>query len=221
MRARVIIVLLFVASHLMAKQFEVTGRVLSLNNVPIAGVNVILMGTGNGTATDMTGHFRIHLPEGRVVLAFLFLKQKPFEHTFDIRPGFQYQINVTLANKTQTFNKGFAITAELPLNSPVIRGRVIDQDHHPLYGVNVTQGDDGFRSVTDANGYFFLPVPTGKNNIRFRSPGTKEIHYVLDSNDDASYELEVVLVEDRARYRTQQSSAKLRTNDDLQQGNNN
>ncbi len=182
--------------YTLAADISVTGTVLSLDGLPEGGVNVIVKGTAIATATDMNGHFTIHVPEGNAVLIFHFLRRKPVEHSILLRQGFQYQVNVGLSRKTQTFNKSVASTSSLPLNAPVIRGRITDEQNAPLANVSVTQSNNGFKTISDAQGEFVLPVTDGRSLITFRRAGSKDLEAEVQAADGDVQQLNVTLVRD-------------------------
>lgn len=191
-----------------ASLHEIEGRVLSTNNAPVPGINVLVKGTANGTATDMNGYFRLSVPDGPLVLLFNFLNRKSLEHALTVRPGYQYQINVSLANKSQTFHKSSAVTAELPLHSSRISGTITDQNKQPLAGVLVTQRDNAFRTISDGEGKFSLPVAPGLNVLSFHADGTKPLDYIIQTSEGSHLELDVLLVAAGGKYRRQESFAK-------------
>src|SRR5690606_9110541 len=58
-------VLLLQANFLQAQDKTVTGTVTAEEDgMPIPGVNVVVVGTTNGTSTDFDGNFSIQVPEG-------------------------------------------------------------------------------------------------------------------------------------------------------------
>ena len=171
----------------------VKGRVLSLDNAAIGGVNVLVKGTSFGAATNMTGEFTISVPEGPVRLFFSLIKFRSTEYAFVVREGYQDQITVFLARKNQTFNKSHAVSGELPLDSPLVRGVLRDTGQRPLAGVNVTEVAAGFSAFTDRDGKFTLPAPYGKNTLSFSLSGFKTLSVSLDVGGEFKGELEVVL----------------------------
>ncbi len=192
--------------HLCSAEHEVKGRVLSLQNTGIGGVNVILKGTPVGTVTDMNGRFKIVVPEGPVVLLFSLLKSKSFEHAFHVRPGYQYEIKIFLANRSQTFNKSYAMMGELPLDCPVVEGSVSDQRHRKLATAIIEQNGNAFSAVSDAEGKFRLPVPYGSNILSFSLAGFKSLEFSLDVRQHI-HPLSVTLVEDKSEFRKMKSFA--------------
>ncbi|MBD0835105.1 SusC/RagA family TonB-linked outer membrane protein [Aestuariibaculum suncheonense] len=83
-------ILLLICSS-MSAQMTVSGKV-SDDNGPIPGVNVILKGSSNGTATDFDGEFTISNVPGNGVLIFSYIGYQAKE----IQINNQTEINVTL-----------------------------------------------------------------------------------------------------------------------------
>jgi len=194
---KILLTLLLISADYVAfaSDIPISGMVLSIDGIPERGVNVIVKGTAIGTATDMNGHFTIHAPEGNAVLIFQFLRRKPVEHPILLRQGFQYQVNVGLSRKTQTFNKSVATTAMLPLNAPVIRGQITDEQNAPLANVSITQRN-GFKTISDATGAFALPITDGKAIITFRRAGSKDLEVEVQAADGDLQPLNVTMVRD-------------------------
>lgn len=66
---------------------KITGIVLDANTRdPLVGVNVIVVGTNKGTATDLQGRFWLNLPAGKYFLKFSMIGYKQFELS-DIHVG--------------------------------------------------------------------------------------------------------------------------------------
>lgn len=93
------VALLFTFIELRAQEREVLGRIVDETGKPIPGVNVLIKGTPNGTATHSDGSFKISLPDGKAILVFSFIGYKTFEHTVYINKDFKWQIEATLAKK--------------------------------------------------------------------------------------------------------------------------
>lgn len=92
-----VIILFPIAGH--SQEVEVQGRVVNEAGKPIAGASVLIKGTPNGTVTNGEGNFKINLPHGKVILLFAFVEYKSFEQVVNINKGFNWQLEVTLANK--------------------------------------------------------------------------------------------------------------------------
>ena len=196
-------------------QGKLTGTVLSINNRPVGGVNVLLKGTGIATATDMNGRFRLDVPSGPVILFFSFLKRKGLEHPVNVRAGYRYEVYVTLSERTQTFHKSYAVTGELPMDAREIDGRVVDQDGASLAGVSIIIENTVFRSNTDVNGYFSIPIPGDDFTLIISAPGFKNLILPAPAAENDRYALKVVLVEDRTKYRSMKSFAATVDSDEL------
>lgn len=46
---------------------KITGTILDVTGIPVAGANVVVKGTTNGTITDMDGHFTLEVPKGALL----------------------------------------------------------------------------------------------------------------------------------------------------------
>ncbi|MCB9270178.1 MAG: carboxypeptidase-like regulatory domain-containing protein [Lewinellaceae bacterium] len=59
-------------------QHTVSGTVTSTTGEPLIGVNILIKGTGNGTATDIDGSYSISVPDEIRARFFLYrvLKEK-------------------------------------------------------------------------------------------------------------------------------------------------
>jgi TonB-linked SusC/RagA family outer membrane protein len=78
------------------QQLKVTGRVVDLNNSPMAGVFVVEKGTTNGVLTDAGGNFSITVASSASVLTFSFVGYSSREVTV----GNQTTMTVTLQEST-------------------------------------------------------------------------------------------------------------------------
>ena len=63
---------------------------------PVAGANIIIKGTPNGTAADSLGNFEISVPPGDIILFFAFLKNKSLDAHISIKPSYHYTVNTVL-----------------------------------------------------------------------------------------------------------------------------
>jgi len=81
MKKRVLLVLMglsLFATKAFAQQKTITGKVTSEQGTPLAGVSVIIKGTGTGTTTSSAGNYSIRATVGQV-LAFRFIGTAPEE----------------------------------------------------------------------------------------------------------------------------------------------
>ena len=75
------------------QQNKITGTVVGMDGKPIAGVNVVVTGTTQGTITDISGKYSIYVPQGSSSLTFSFISMTPQV----INIGTLTEINVTMA----------------------------------------------------------------------------------------------------------------------------
>ncbi len=61
-------ILLIGYAHVSWSQSIVTGTVTDNQDIPLPGVNVIIKGTSNGTATDFDGNFQVNVDQGDVLM---------------------------------------------------------------------------------------------------------------------------------------------------------
>jgi hypothetical protein len=92
---------------------NVQGTILSAeDNTPIPGVNVIIKGTSEGTATDHAGHFSLNISESPSILVFSFIGLETKE--IEVQAG--TVINVTLQMDVQQLNEvvvtGFGMSVQ-------------------------------------------------------------------------------------------------------------
>ena len=197
------------ALTMLADDIELTGTVVSLNDRPVGGVNVIVKGTARATVTDMNGYFRLRVEEGKVVLLFMFQGRKGLQHPMILGRDSRYQIHVTLASRIETFNRSRAITSELPIDGPVISGYVKDENGLLLEGVVVKQNRSGFIAKTNSDGHFTLPVPEGENQISFVYGTAKALNIELNVQTGVRYFIEATIIGNNTKLRHRQSSANV------------
>ena len=81
-------------------QYNVEGVVVNENGKAVAGANILIMGTPEGTATDSLGRFEITVPQGQNRLLIAYVKHKWLETDVLIKPAYHYTINVVLIRDT-------------------------------------------------------------------------------------------------------------------------
>ena len=84
-RFLILTILFLSAISLLAQDVSVRGKVTDANDVPLAGVNVIIKGTTNGTNTDADGSFALTGRKG-CTLVFSFIGMLPQEAVFEGTP---------------------------------------------------------------------------------------------------------------------------------------
>ena len=80
-----------------AQSLEIKGQVVDNQGLPLIMVNVVEVGTTNGTVTDMDGNYVINVSEGSVI-EFSFIGYTSIKKT--VSAGMN-EINVTLLEDTQ------------------------------------------------------------------------------------------------------------------------
>ena len=96
----------------------VTGRVTDSSGEGLSGINIILKGTANGTATDTNGNYRIYVPaNGILVVSFIGYT------TQELNTSTANQVNVNLEEDTQMLSEvvvvGYAESKRSNLTSSV------------------------------------------------------------------------------------------------------
>jgi hypothetical protein len=71
-------IVLVSSGQLFAQEVELKGRIVDAQHAPIPGVNVVVMGTSNGTATNFDGYFELGVsPGNRQIVVHLSRLQNP------------------------------------------------------------------------------------------------------------------------------------------------
>jgi iron complex outermembrane receptor protein len=91
----------FAISFASAQGRTVKGKVTSASEGPLAGVNIVLQGTVQGTMTDATGNYSITVPGPEAVLAFSFISYT----SQTVTVGNQSTIDVVLAPAMSSLNE--------------------------------------------------------------------------------------------------------------------
>jgi hypothetical protein len=81
-------------------QHNVEGVVVNENGAVVAGANILIMGTPEGTAADSLGRFKLILPHGQHRLLIAYIKHKWLETNVSIKPAYHYTINTVLIRDT-------------------------------------------------------------------------------------------------------------------------
>jgi hypothetical protein len=66
-----------------AQNIEIVGYVHNAGNKPIAGANLLIKDTSQGTVTNSEGYFSLRLQEGALTLLFAAIDHKILEKTID------------------------------------------------------------------------------------------------------------------------------------------
>ncbi|MDR2910208.1 MAG: SusC/RagA family TonB-linked outer membrane protein [Bacteroidales bacterium] len=82
-------------------QRAVTGKVVTVDGVPLPGVTVMVQGTTTGTTTDVNGGFSVQVPDNQAVLRVSFVGFVPQE----VAVGTQSAVNVTLSETAEQLSE--------------------------------------------------------------------------------------------------------------------
>jgi TonB-dependent starch-binding outer membrane protein SusC len=198
--------LLMLASVALAQQRQVSGTILDEAGTPMPGVNVILKGTSEGSATDSDGKFTVQVPNEQAVLVISFVGYE----TQEITVGAQTSLSINLAPDAETLSEivvtGYnvqdrkEVTGAVSIVKPeqlvaVPSGNVEQQLQGRVSGVTViTNGQPGTTSVVRLRGfgsfenneplYVVDGVPVGSTD--FLNPDDIETTTVLKDAASAS-----------------------------------
>ncbi|RZN82912.1 MAG: DUF3520 domain-containing protein [Winogradskyella sp.] len=189
-----IFTILFVAFQLQAQQMNITGVVTSVSDgLPLPGINIIVKGTSNRTATDFDGKYTIKAQKGdKLVFAFLGFKTKL------ILVGKYNTINVALEDDLETLDEvvitGYTTTtkaksrvASVRVSSQTIENRpnagFVQTLSGQVPGLNIatSSGQPGgnslvqLRGVSSINGnkeplFIVNGIPVNENSFRALNP---------------------------------------------------
>lgn len=171
-----IIVFLFFGSVLHAQ--TVKGVVLDVNGT-LLGVNVVVKGTTNGTATDFDGNYTINVLDPKAVLVFSAMGYV----TKEITVNGQTQINVVLSEDLQTLDEvvlvGYSSQKKSTLTGAVSVVDMVDLEKTRVVNVSqALQGQVAGVQVTSSTG-----APGDPIQVRIRGEGTignNDPLYVVD-----------------------------------------
>jgi iron complex outermembrane receptor protein len=158
----------FAISLACAQGRTVKGKVTSVAEGPLPGVNVVLQGTTTGAMTDVGGNYTINVPGPEAVLVFSYISYT----TQTITVGTQSTIDVVLAPALNTLNEvvvtGYGTQKKREVTSAItsvksdefVKGSVSDP-------VQLIQGKVSGLSISKAGG-----DPNGGFDIRLRGMST-------------------------------------------------
>ena len=159
------IAILLICSESAAQQFSVSGTVTDTAGSPVPGVNIIVEGTGTGTAADTGGRYKIeNLFSGKYTLKFTAVGYSTVTIDFDLEDKSRV-IDVTLRQKPVesaqvivTAGKRAQYLSDLPVSADVIHSdefakkNISDLENALRYvpGVNMTEDQI---SIRGSSGY--------------------------------------------------------------------
>lgn len=172
------VLLLTLASVVQAQERSVSGKVTDENGSGMPGVNVLLKGTGTGTATDIDGNFKISVPGNDAVLVVTFVGYA----TSEVPVGARTVVSVQLQPDVQTLQE-LVVTGYVAEKKADIIGSVAVVDSKDLLSTpsaNLTAQLQGRAAgvVVSSSGE---PGAAARVRIRgFSSFGNNDPLYVID-----------------------------------------
>lgn len=145
----------------------ITGTVTDSKGEVVAGANVMVKGTTNGTITDVDGKYSLDVPENSVlVVSFIGFATK------EVPVGTSKVINIVLEDDSQYLNEvvfvGYGSTKKVNLTGAVDVVTSETLDNRPLS--NLTQGLQG--AVPNLNITFSDGKPTRSSDYQVRGTGS-------------------------------------------------
>ena len=151
------------------QQQRIDGKVTDKSGAPLAGVNVVVTGTTQGTMTDIAGKYNIDVPQGSESLTFSFIGMEAQE----IIIGTLTQINVTMVESAIGLEEvvvvGYGTQKKVDLTGSVASVGSVDIVKRPAHSVgNLLQGKVTGLQIIQSSG------EPGNDNplIRIRGLGT-------------------------------------------------
>ncbi|HYC84602.1 MAG TPA: SusC/RagA family TonB-linked outer membrane protein, partial [Chryseosolibacter sp.] len=109
LRAGVVALLMVFSFALYAQERVVTGVVSDENNSPMPGVNVLVKGTSQGTATDAEGKFSLSVPNDEATLVISFVGYATTEIVVGSRTNVAIQMTPDVTTLSELVVTGYAI----------------------------------------------------------------------------------------------------------------
>jgi len=136
---------LFLCSlHLIAQQVQVTGKVTSVDDTPLIGVNVIEKGTTNGAVTNLTGNFTINVTSPDAVLTFSYLGFVTQEVTVGNQTILELTMEEDYLRLDEVVVTGYGVSRKSDLTAAI--SSVSTEALHPL--VSITCSRVGWQELT-------------------------------------------------------------------------
>ncbi|WP_439581400.1 SusC/RagA family TonB-linked outer membrane protein [Dyadobacter bucti] len=171
-----------------AQNGSVTGKVTDQDNVALPGVNILLSGTSQGTATDGEGNFTINAPgTGSLVFSFIGYESQT------VQVSNRSVINVQLRQESRSLSElvvvGYGTQRKTDVTGALSVISTKEFSQQPVTRLDqVLQGRATGVQVTQSNG-----SPGGDSRIRIRGAnsvlGNNDPLYVIDGYIGADYNL--------------------------------
>jgi TonB-linked SusC/RagA family outer membrane protein len=158
----------FAISFACAQGITVKGKVTSVAEGPLPGVNIVLQGTTTGVMTDAGGNYSINVPGPQAVLVFSFISYA----TQNVTVGTQSTVDVVLAPALNELNEvvvtGYGTQKKREVTSSITSVKSDDFNKGSVNSpVALIQGKVSGLSISKAGG-----DPNGTYDIRLRGMST-------------------------------------------------
>ncbi len=152
-------------SEAAAQQYSVSGTVTDTSGKPVPGVNIIIAGTGKGTAADENGRYKIEkLSAGKYTLKFTAVGYSPVTIDFDLnekslvvdvslkqKPVESAQVIVT-AGKREQYLSDLPVSVDVIHSDEFAKKNINDLENALRYVPGVTMTEDQI-SIRGSSGY--------------------------------------------------------------------
>jgi len=160
--------------------YNLAGKVLDENGLPLPGVSVLLVGSNKHGVSDFDGQFYIELPSGKHVLRVSYLGYKTQEVTVENQVSITIKMQPDLAKLDEVVVIGYGTTTKRTSTGSVVKITSEDIEKQPITNILQTlQGRTPGVFVSQTSGY-------AGSNINVSIRGTNSIQgnnlplYVVD-----------------------------------------
>jgi outer membrane receptor for ferrienterochelin and colicins len=129
------ILLLFIPEIVFAQTYSISGKVSDLNSKPVPGVNIVIINTNFGAATDNEGNYSItNLPSGTYIIEFSAIGYEKIKKKNVTIQNRSIILNIVLAEAVieseevlVTAGKYEQKKSDLPVSSEIIHGKEFEE----------------------------------------------------------------------------------------------
>lgn len=163
-----LVMLLLLSNVAWAQERVVSGKVTSTEDgTALPGVNVVIKGTGTGTATDINGNYKLSVPEG-ATLAYSFLGFLSNEVAVGTKSTIDVQLETDITQLSEIVVTGYGSAEKRTISGAIssVKGSAIE--NLPVQSFDrALQGRAAGVQVLSNNG-----IPGGGVTIRIRGTGS-------------------------------------------------
>ena len=130
------LLLLNVLHYAVAQDQSISGTVSDENGDPVPGVNVIVKGTSSGTVTDVSGEYRLNVPETAEALIFSFVGYTSQEIEIGNRSTLDVQLATDAHQLSEVIVTGYTTQKKKDLTGAVGIVEIEDVQSFPVAGAD-------------------------------------------------------------------------------------